>query len=199
MATGSARGSPSTSSRRRDPSVTRSLALFRAVNLGPHGKLPMAELRTHLTGRGFEGVATYIASGNLLVTSPLAGGALEARLEAEVLDRFGLRTDVLARDAAEWARTVAGNPFVDEALREPAKLACMTLKAAPATEGWARLQAEAPGPERMRLIGRRLYLFYGEGVGDSKLTGAFIERRLCVRGTARNWNTVLKLHALLGA
>lgn len=178
--------------------MPRSLALFRAVNLGPHGKLPMAELRAHLAGRGFEDVATYIASGNLLVTGPLAGADLEARLEAEVAERFGLTTDVMVRDLPEWSRLVAENPFPQEAADRPSRLACVVLKSPPAPGGWERLQAEAPGAEPMRLIGRRLYVFYGEGMADSKLVGGFIERRLSTRGTGRNWNTVLKLHAMLG-
>jgi uncharacterized protein (DUF1697 family) len=37
---------------------------------------------------------------------------------------------------------------------------------------------------------------YPEGIGTSKLTGAVIEKSLGVRGTARNWNTVLKFTAL---
>ena len=178
--------------------MPRSLALLRAVNVGG-ALLPMAELRAHLRARGFDDVATFIASGNVLVTSALTGPALEARIEAEVGARFGLRTDVIVRDAAEWTRLVDGNPLPDRAAAKPAGFVCMVLKTAPAPAGWERLQAEAPGPEEMRLAGRRLYVFYGDGLGRSKLTTAFIERRLSTRGTARNWNTVLKLHGLLAS
>lgn len=179
--------------------MPRSLALFRAVNVSGTGKLPMAELRAHLAGRGFDDVATYIASGNLLVASPLAGPELEARLEAELAERFSLATDVIVRDLAEWARLVEDNPFPEHAVAAPARLSCTVLKSAPAPGGWERLHAEAPGREPMRLLGRRLYVFYADGVADSKLTAGFIERRLSTRGTARNWNTVLKLHAMLAA
>jgi uncharacterized protein (DUF1697 family) len=37
---------------------------------------------------------------------------------------------------------------------------------------------------------------YPEGVGSSRLTTALIEKKLGTRGTARNWNTVLKLGAM---
>ena len=39
-------------------------------------------------------------------------------------------------------------------------------------------------------------LVYPQGVGRSKLTNVFIEKRLGVRGPARNWNTVGRLAAL---
>ena len=50
----------------------------------------------------------------------------------------------------------------------------------------------------MRANGREAYFTYPDGIGDSKLTIAVIERKLGARGTARNWNTVLKLGALAG-
>jgi uncharacterized protein (DUF1697 family) len=45
--------------------------------------------------------------------------------------------------------------------------------------------------------GRQLYIVYPAGIGTSKLTGALIEKKLNNRGTARNWNTILKLAAML--
>jgi uncharacterized protein (DUF1697 family) len=49
------------------------------------------------------------------------------------------------------------------------------------------------GPEELRLDGRELYIHYPDGIGKSKLTPALLERTLKVSGTARNWNTILKL------
>jgi uncharacterized protein (DUF1697 family) len=51
----------------------------------------------------------------------------------------------------------------------------------------------------VRANGREAYFTYPDGIGNSKLTIAVIERKLGARGTARNWNTVLKLGALAGA
>ena len=53
------------------------------------------------------------------------------------------------------------------------------------------------GPEFLERQGEQLYIVYPAGIGRSKLTGTLIEKMLGVRGTARNWNTVLKLAALL--
>jgi len=47
--------------------------------------------------------------------------------------------------------------------------------------------------------GRELYLYYPDGQGTSKLTNALIERKLGTSGTARNWNTTLKLLSECGA
>jgi uncharacterized protein (DUF1697 family) len=55
------------------------------------------------------------------------------------------------------------------------------------------LQDSIAGPERVAAEGRHLYIHYADGIGRSKLTTARIEKALGTRGTARNWNTVLKL------
>ena len=59
------------------------------------------------------------------------------------------------------------------------------------------LQAAIKGPEIVRSDGAQLYITYPAGIGDSKLTNALIEKTLGTRGTGRNWNTVLKLAALM--
>ena len=58
------------------------------------------------------------------------------------------------------------------------------------------LQKAIVGREVVRAKGRCLYVVYRDGIGRSKLTSAMIEKKLGTRGTARNWNTVLKLHTL---
>ena len=58
------------------------------------------------------------------------------------------------------------------------------------------LQTSITGPEVIRAHDRHLYIVYPAGVGRSRLTNTLIERKLGIRGTARNWNAVLKLAAI---
>ena len=75
----------------------------------------------------------------------------------------------------------------------------MCLKAAPSATAVKRLQAAIHGPEVLRAAGSQLYIVYPDGIGRSRLTGVLIERTLGTRATARNWNTVLKLAAIMGS
>ncbi len=61
------------------------------------------------------------------------------------------------------------------------------------------LRAAIKGPERVDIVANTAYLFYPDGMGRSKLTITMIEKKLGARGSARNWNTVLKLLALANA
>ncbi len=56
----------------------------------------------------------------------------------------------------------------------------------------------SPGDE-FEVAGSTIYLLYPGGSGRSKLTLAYFERQLGVAGTARNWNTLLKLVELTSA
>ena len=55
----------------------------------------------------------------------------------------------------------------------------------------------SPPVRRLRAHGQQAYIVYPDGIGTSKLTNALIETHLGSAGTARNWNTVLKLAALI--
>jgi uncharacterized protein (DUF1697 family) len=175
------------------------IALLRAVNLGPHNKVGMADLRALAGGLGFEEPATLLQSGNLVFRNARpTGAALEALLEREAAQRLRLETPFFVRTAAEWQAIVERNPFMAEARRDPAHLVLLCLKAVPPTGAVERLQAAITGRETVRGDGRQAYVVYPDGIGTSKLTTALIERKLGTAGTGRNWNTVLKLAALAG-
>ncbi|MBV9994105.1 MAG: DUF1697 domain-containing protein [Caulobacteraceae bacterium] len=175
--------------------MTVQIALLRAVNVGGRS-LAMAELRACAEALGLKQVRSILQSGNLVFESrSLAGGELETVLEAGVRNRFGLAADVLVRSDVEWEAILAANPFGEAAEKDPARMVIMLLKGAPGPAAVERLSAAIAGRETLSANGRELYITYPDGIGASKLTGAAIERALAVRGTARNWNTALKLAA----
>ncbi|MGH6957682.1 MAG: DUF1697 domain-containing protein [Caulobacteraceae bacterium] len=176
--------------------LTAQVALLRAVNVGGR-TATMAELRAMVAGMGLEAPRTLLQSGNLVFRGEARGPALEADIERAFEARFGFASDVIVRTREEWRAVIEANPLGAMAERDPAHLLVMPLKAAPAAEALAALVAWDKGPETIRPAGRALYIAYPDGVGRSKLTNALIERRLGVKGTARNWNTALKLAAML--
>jgi uncharacterized protein (DUF1697 family) len=176
------------------------VALLRAVNLGPHNKVAMADLRDLAVALGFTQPKTLLLSGNLVFRNGRPrGAALEALLERETAARLGLEITYVVRTAAEWQAIVSRNPFPEEARRDPAHLVLLCLKSAPTPGAVEALQAAITGREVVRADGRQAYVVYPDGIGTSKLTNAVIERKLSTAGTGRNWNTVLKLAALAGA
>lgn len=172
------------------------VALLRAVNLGSHGKVPMAGLRSWCEDLGFGDVATYIQSGNVVFTAvgtdeDEVGVVLGDRIEQEC----GVRTPVLVRCGDELGDAVAANPLYDPAI-EPKFLHVVFLSEAPAADRVAALDPDRSPGDVFAVDGRHVYLHYPGGSGRSKLTNDYLERTLGTVSTARNWNTVVKLHEL---
>lgn len=174
------------------------LALLRGVNVGGRARVPMAELRDVAAGLGLSDVRTYLQSGNLLFTAPGARPVEDLRheLEGAIATAFGAGTPVILRTRDELAAAVAANPF-PEVEREPARLHVAFLAEAPAADRAAGLDRRRFDPDVFDVRGREVYIHYAEGAGKSKLTLDFLERGLGAAATARNWNTVTKLLAMM--
>ncbi len=155
--------------------------------------MSMEDLRVALTAAGFENVQTYIASGNVIVDT--SRDAEETRLSVNSILKTqfkisGERSVVL--DQLVLARVIKSNPFKDAAESRPHVLHVHFLSGPPADNAELNLTSYK-GPERLRLDGQQLYVDYVSGAETTALTGRFLETALGTTGTARNWNTVLKL------
>jgi uncharacterized protein (DUF1697 family) len=170
------------------------IALLRGINVGGHKMVAMSDLVALLVGLGFDDARSLLQSGNLVFrTTGKKAAQLERLLESEVLKRIGLETRFFVRSEDEWKAVIEQNPFPGEAKRDPARLVVTFLERAPESENVKALQEAIKGRETLRAGSRHLYIVYPDGMGTSKLTNAVIEKKLGMRGTARNWNTVLKL------
>lgn len=169
--------------------MTTHIALLRAVNVGGTGKLPMAELREMCAELGFKNVRTYIASGNLVLESPLASGDVKQKLEARLTDYAGKPQTVLMRSLPEMEQILADNPFPNGA---PNRVLVTFLDAAPPSDALETVTHRKD--EEIALGNREIYVHYGEGMGQSKL-----KIPAAAKGTARNINTVRKLIEMAGS
>lgn len=178
--------------------MARLIALLRAVNVGGR-KLPMAELRALCAELGWEDVATYIQSGNLVFRATGKTEGHEEKLEAAIKDRFGLDVPVIVRTSAQWAHYVAANPFPEVAEAEPNRLQLLVSKRPPDSGAAAKLMDRARAGETVEAAGGALWFHFPEGVGTSKLTPALIDKAAGSPSTGRNWRTVVKLQEMAQA
>ncbi len=176
------------------------IGLLRAVNLAGRNLVEMKTLRDLLTRLGMRDVQTLLQSGNVVFRSDSTDASeVERTLEAACATQFTFETDIFVRTASEWRTVIAQNPFPDDASRDPGHLVVLCLKSAPTPAHVAALQDAIAGREVVRAIGRHAYVTYPDGIGRSKVTNVFIEKKLGARCTARNWNTVTRLHTLANA
>jgi uncharacterized protein (DUF1697 family) len=179
--------------------MTTYIGLLRGINVGGANMVAMAELREMIAGLGFSDVKTLLQSGNVVFRGPAKSPAkVEQQLEAALEKRLGKTIDFHMRTGAEWLAVVAANPFPAEAKKDPGHLLVSCFKAPIDPVKVEALQAAIPGRETLRADGRHLYMVFPDGIGNSK-AAVLVDRTLGARGTARNWNTALKLAALVNA
>ncbi|MCM3780025.1 DUF1697 domain-containing protein [Microbacterium hydrocarbonoxydans] len=171
--------------------MTRSVLLLRAVNVGGRAKVPMARLREVLTPELGDDVSTYIASGNVICETPSAAEAVCARVRAIIGEEFDVDTPVIHRTHRELAAAASTHPFPDASEK---MLHAMFLEGDASDGAEAALTERLVPGERIALVGRELWIDYGEGgVQNTRLTKAVLDRGLGVAGTARNLRTVRTL------
>ena len=175
------------------------VGLLRGINVGGNKKVAMADLREMIAALGFSDVKTLLQSGNVVFRCPAKAPAkLEAQLEAALEKRLNMKVEFHVRTADEWKAIVKANPFAAEAAKDPGHLLVSCFKAPLDKANVKALQAAIAGPETLKADGRQLYMMFPEGIGNSKAL-PLIDRKLAAKGTARNWNTVQKLLALIDA
>ena len=168
------------------------IALFRGINVGGTGSLPMKELVTILEEIGARKVRTYIQSGNAVFESTEPNLArLSKQLSTEIMKRRGFEPQVLILTREALARAIAENPF-PETVNDPSHLHLGFLASLPQSPDLKKLANLKKESERFQLTGGVFYLHAPEGVGRSKLA-AGAEKLLGVPMTDRNWRTVCKV------
>lgn len=179
--------------------MTRYVALLRAVNVGGNNKVPMARLRELAEGLGYTDVATYVQSGNLVLSAATKKAAdVETAVADAIRTDLGVDVAVVVRSRDELAAVIAANPL-GEVADDPKRLLVNFLTAQPAAEKLAALDPGEFHPERFEFGDRCIYQWFPEGVGRSKMAAAPWDRRLGVQGTGRNWRTVTTLLDMLDA
>ena len=183
------------------------VALLRGINVGGRNKVAMADLRTVVESLGHGDVATYIQSGNVVFTSKDTDTAtIAAELGRALEETLGVRSSVVVLSRAGLARVIADNPFPEEtnprlihAIFRSTEIGAEEAAGVAAAERRAK---DKGGRDRVKIVGRAMYLHTPDGFGRSELAAQLARRAPAAEdqgGTARNWATVTKLLAMLDA
>jgi uncharacterized protein (DUF1697 family) len=165
--------------------------LLRGINVGGRGKVAMADLRELVASMGYEDVATYVQSGNVVFSAESPDAAA---LEAAIADQLGVSPAVVVLSRDELERVVARNPWPEE---KDGKHLHVIFTAGPPDAAVVDAALEkASGGDDARIVDGALYMHTPNGLGRSKLA-AELSRKGPKDGTARNWTTVTKLLAML--
>ncbi len=163
--------------------------LLRGINVGGHGKLPMAELKEILLVLGALDVQTYIQSGNAVFEGALNPDEIANAIETAK----GFRPRVLLLSAERFQTIAAENPVPDAVGNQ----LHIWFAAGPFEFDHITAETLRKPSERIEVSENAIYLHAPDGIGRSKLAEK-IEKLAGVDCTARNFNTVNKLLGMIG-
>ncbi len=173
--------------------MTRYLALLGSINIGGN-RLKMVDLKAVLERAGFSDISTVAASGNVILSDDRDPSTLEVQLESVVEREFGFKSCAMVRSAEEVRAAIDENPFhgTEPQHGTDKMVHSIFLSQQPDKSAVDALIEEhrSKGGERLALGDRVLFLDYVHGVGMSDLSNKVLERRLKVKGTARNMNSL---------
>ena len=175
--------------------MTRYIAFLRAINVGGH-TVKMDELRTLFARMGLTGVATFIASGNVIFAAddPDAA-ALQAQIEGELQQALGYAVATFLRTDAEVAAIARHEPFPAPVLAAAGALNVAFLANPLSTAEEQLLMTLKTAIDDFHVHGREVYWLCQTKQSESTFSNTRFERTLRKQTTLRGINTVRKLAA----
>jgi uncharacterized protein (DUF1697 family) len=174
--------------------MTTHLALLRGINVSGHNMIKMEALKTTLEAVGFLNVQTYIQSGNVFVdTEEENPAAVGFKIKQEIFKAFGHEVPIVVIGKTDLEACLKNNPFLKEAALDIKKLYVAFISTTLRSDSMNDLKMSQVKPDEASIDANRIYIKYAVGAGKTRFDQKYIEKKLNVTATIRNWNTVTQL------
>jgi len=169
------------------------LALLRGINVSGHNMMKMEALKTMLENIGFQNVRTYLQSGNVFVDSEEEASKVGFIIKQEIFKVFGHEVPTIVITKKDLELCFENNPYFKEKDIDTKKLYVAFVSTILKKENINDLKISQFKPDEASIDGNRIFIKYDVGAGKTRLEGKYIEKKLNVTVTMRNWNTVTNL------
>jgi uncharacterized protein (DUF1697 family) len=174
--------------------MTKYLALLRGINVSGHSMIKMDALKKMLENMGFQNVETYIQSGNVFFESEEENAAsIGFKIKQEISKVFGYDVPVIMVSKTDLELCFKNNPYLKEKECDIKKLYVAFISKELTAAAINDLKISNFKPDEAAIDSNRIYIKYAIGAGKTNLDQKYIEKKLNVVSTIRNWNTVTKL------
>lgn len=174
--------------------MTTHLALLRGINVSGHNMIKMEALKTTLENIGFQNVQTYIQSGNVFVDCEEENQAkVGFQIKQEIFKVFGHEVPIVVIGKKDLENCFKNNPFLKEKEVDTKKLYVAFISIALQSTSMNDLKISQVKPDEAHIDESRIYIKYAVGAGKTRFDQKYIEKKLNVTATIRNWNTVTQL------
>lgn len=171
------------------------ISILRGINVSGQKKILMADLKSLYENLKFTDVTTYIQSGNVCFKSKenLSDILLAEKIEKAIYKKYAFEVPVIIRNEDELKNIISSNPFLKEKNIDEKKLHVTFLSQLPGNAEIKNISDVDYSPDQFIIKDKEVFLHTPAGYGETKLSNNFFEKKLKVKATTRNWNTVNKL------
>jgi uncharacterized protein (DUF1697 family) len=179
--------------------MTKFVSILRGINVSGQKKIIMTDLKKLYENIGFSNVQTYIQSGNVVFESNDRSSTQDKAIfiKDAIFDKYKFEVPTFVYTGTEMSQIRNNNPFINIANVDLTKLYVTFLAATPDATNLEKLEVVDRGDEQFIIKESNIYGYYPNGYGRAKLNNTFIENKLKVEATSRNWKTVNRLVELL--
>ncbi|MBF6652801.1 hypothetical protein C3B47_07820 [Flavobacterium columnare] len=174
--------------------MKKHLALLRGINVSGHNMIKMDDLKVLLERMGFQNVVTYIQSGNVFFECEETNGpSVGFKIKQEIFKEWGYEVPVMVLGKEDLEGALSNNPYLKEKEADPSKIYFAFLNKELNESAIHDLKISQVKPDEATVDKNRIYLKYINGAGKTRMDNKYIEKKLNVLSTIRNFNTVTKL------
>jgi uncharacterized protein (DUF1697 family) len=173
------------------------IALLRGINVSGQKSVKMTALIETFRKLGFNNVKTYLQSGNVIFTSAEQDTSILARkTEQEIKKDFGHDVPVIVLEVNTLKQIIEANPFAKDTSKEISYMHVTFLSSKPHNMANNQIEDKKQGNEEIVFTDNAIYLYCPHGYGNTKLNNNFLETKLKIIATTRNWKTTNELYRL---
>jgi uncharacterized protein (DUF1697 family) len=170
------------------------ISILRGINVSGQKMIKMEALRKTCLGLGFQDVITYVQSGNVIFTTDQEdAGNMERLISARIQKDFGFEVPVMVLTIEKLKRIIDQNTFPKNPDKDESYLHVTFLSSTPSPYDKALIESRRENGEEISFSDEAVYLYCPNGYGRTKLNNNFLETKLKVEATTRNWRTTKEL------
>ena len=172
------------------------IVLLRGVTPNGKNRVPMVQLRQFLSeDKAFENVQTWIQSGNVILDSELPATAIAEKVNTIIKENIGADLKIIVKTPSEIQTALANNPFGNG--YDISRVFFTLFNNIPDEKLVSVLQSQDFGEDKFIFTPHAIYLFIPGSAAKTKLNNNFLERKLKIDTTTRNFNTLSKMVELV--
>ena len=170
------------------------ISILRGINVSGQKLIKMEALRKSYETHGFQNVSSYLQSGNIIFScTETETRELEENISARIATDFGFDVPVIVLTIDILKRIIENNSFVRDNGKSDTFMHVTFLSSVPDVIDQKFIAGKKHEGEEIIFTDRVVYLYCPNGYGQTKLNNSFLESKLKVKATTRNWKTTNEL------